>query len=65
MMDNRKQEYTVNPPSVLARIFIFILLIICQFYTDSENHVGIKIVDSGLNNTFIMSIKSFKYTQNS
>ena len=30
-------------PSVLGRVFIFILLIICQFYTASEIHVGIKI----------------------
>ena len=33
-------------PSVLERIFIFILFIVCRFYTLSETHVGIKIVQT-------------------
>ena len=34
-------------PSVLRRIFIFILFIICRFYTASETHVGIEIIVFG------------------
>ena len=33
-------------PSLLGRIFILILLIIWRFYTASETHVGIKIVQT-------------------
>ena len=33
-------------PSVLRRLSIFILLIICRFYSVSETHVGIKTVTS-------------------
>ena len=33
-------------PSVLGHIFIFILFIVCRFYTASETHVGIEIVQT-------------------
>ena len=33
-------------PSVLGRIFIFILLIFCRFSTALETHVGIEIVQT-------------------
>ena len=33
-------------PSVLGRVFIFILLIIWRFYTASETHVGIEMVQT-------------------
>ena len=32
------------PLTLLGRILIFILLIICRFYTASETRVGIRIV---------------------
>ena len=36
----------LEPPSALGHIFILILAIICRFYTASELHVGIKIVQT-------------------
>ena len=33
-------------PSVLGLVFVFILLIIRQFYTSSQTHMGIKIVQT-------------------
>ena len=33
--------------SVLGRIIIFFLLILCRFYTFSETYVGVKIVQTG------------------
>ena len=33
-------------PSVPGRVFIFILLNICRFYTALETHVGIRIVQT-------------------
>ena len=36
----------VSTSSELGRVFIFILLIICQFYTASETRVIIKIVQT-------------------
>ena len=46
-------------PSVLGCIFIFILLIICQFYTVSETHVRIEIVQT-LAINFLTSIDPSK-----
>ena len=40
------KEFMTLIPSVLERIFIFILFIICRFYIVSETHVGIKIVQT-------------------
>ena len=57
-------EKTLAAPSVLRRIFfIFILLIICRFYTASEIHVGITIVQTLTIDTLTFLIKSSNHIE--
>ena len=68
--EKQRKVYPQNlTPSVLRNIYIFILLIICQFSTASEIQVGIKIVDSyhsfSDQHRPFLSVKSSNLTQNS
>ena len=44
-MDNKNDARQLIS-SVLERIFMFILLIICRFYRASETNIGIEIVQT-------------------